>query len=55
MGEKEFIQRMKEINRFLSSDSRQIIWDYVWANGKVPVEKLSSFWKEIISQDLKES
>ena len=38
MGEVEFFDKVKKVNRFLSNESRKDIWSYILKNGKVPIE-----------------
>ena len=40
MGEVEFFDKMKKINRLLSNEARESIWNYVLSGDFVPVKAL---------------
>lgn len=57
MGEVEFFDKMKKINRLLSNEARESIWNYALSGDFVPVKALleavgeGKDWKDFVIEE----
>ena len=53
MGEVEFFDKIKKINRFLSNEARFKIWEFIFTGEFIPIPKALEYFKEGVSEDIK--
>ncbi len=53
MGEVEFFDKVKGINRFLSNEARFKIWEFILTGEFIPIPKALEYFKEGVSEDIK--